>query len=269
MGSRVALVFLFTVAALCAQESARPPEKKKPDKAAIPPDWPPKHDNNKFEVNLRQMVRTQIHARGVRDEGVLAAMRVVPRRLFMPANVRRFAWQDRPVPIGQDQTISQPYIIASMTEELHLERGMKVLEIGTGSGYQAAVLAQITPLVYTIEIKRVLAHRAKNTLKKLGYKTVKTREGDGYYGWKQAAPFDAIIVTAAAPHVPPPLVEQLKRGGRMILPVGPPFRVQDLRLVTKDDNGRVRTKSLYAVRFVPLTGSLGKEEKASEEPKPK
>ena len=269
MGSRVALVFLFTVAALCAQESARPPEKKKSDKAAIPPDWPPKHDNNKFEVNLRQMVRTQIHARGVRDEGVLAAMRVVPRRLFMPANVRRFAWQDRPVPIGQDQTISQPYIIASMTEELHLERGMKVLEIGTGSGYQAAVLAQITPLVYTIEIKRVLAHRAKNTLKKLGYKTVKTREGDGYYGWKQAAPFDAIIVTAAAPHVPPPLVEQLKRGGRMILPVGPPFRVQDLRLVTKDDNGRVRTKSLYAVRFVPLTGSLGKEKKAEEEPKSK
>jgi protein-L-isoaspartate(D-aspartate) O-methyltransferase len=256
----------LTTAAVWAQAPEKPPQKKEPAKPAIPQDWPPKH-KNKFEVNLRQMVRTQIHARGVRDEAVLAAMRVVPRRLFMPAEVRKFAWQDRPVSIGQDQTISQPYIVASMTEELRLKRGMKVLEIGTGSGYQAAVLAQITPWVYTIEIKKVLAHRAKNTLKKLGYKTVEARQGDGYYGWKQAAPFDAIIVTAAAPHVPPPLVEQLKRGGRMILPVGPPFRVQDLRLVTKDKDGRVRTKSLYAVRFVPLTGSLGKEEKAAEEPK--
>ncbi len=153
MGGRAALVFFLVVGVLWAQGGEKPPEEKKADKAAIPAGWPPKHENKKFEVNLRQMVRTQIHARGVRDDGVLAAMRVVPRRLFMPAEVRRFAWQDRPVPIGQDQTISQPYIIASMTEELHLKRGMKVLEIGTGSGYQAAVLARITPWVYTIEIK--------------------------------------------------------------------------------------------------------------------
>jgi protein-L-isoaspartate(D-aspartate) O-methyltransferase len=136
---------------------------------------------------------------------------------------------------------------------------MKVLELGTGSGYQAAVLAQITPWVFTIEIKEPLAKRARRTLDKLGYKSVQSRHGDGYYGWPKEAPFDAIIVTAAAPHVPPPLVQQLKPGGRMIIPVGPPMRVQDLRLITKDEKGRVKSKSLYAVRFVPLTGSLGKK----------
>ncbi len=151
-----------------------------------------------------------------------------------------------------------------MTEELKLKTGMKVLEIGTGSGYQAAVLARITPYVFTIEIKPQLAKRAKATLKNLGYKTVKTRHGDGYYGWAAEAPFDAIMVTAAAPHVPPPLVKQLKKGGRMILPVGRAFAVQDLRLITKDKEGRVRTKSLYAVRFVPLTGSLGKKKNGKD-----
>jgi protein-L-isoaspartate(D-aspartate) O-methyltransferase len=188
-------------------------------------------------------------------------MRAVPRHRFVPVALRGHAYEDRPLPIGHDQTISQPFIVASMTEELRLEEGMKVLEIGTGSGYQAAVLAQITPHVFTIEIKGGLVARAKGALKDLGYATVKVRHADGYYGWKEEAPFDAIMVTAAAPHVPPPLVEQLRPKGRMILPVGPAFGTQDLRLVTKDEKGRVRSRSLYDVRFVPLTGSLGEEKK--------
>jgi len=260
---------LVLAAFACGQEPGKekPPEGPAEPKAAkaeakpeLPSDWPPKHEADTFGENREWMVRTQIAARGVRDEAVLRAMKIVPRHSFVPVGVRPYAYEDRPLPIGYDQTISQPYIVASMTEELKLEVGMKVLEIGTGSGYQAAVLAQITPWVFTIEIKKGLAARAKGTLKRLGYKTVEVRQGDGYYGWKEEAPFDAIIVTAAAPHVPPPLVEQLKPGGRMILPVGPAFGTQDLRLVTKDEEGKIRSKSLYAVRFVPLTGSLGKED---------
>jgi protein-L-isoaspartate(D-aspartate) O-methyltransferase len=200
------------------------------------------------------MVRTQITRRDVTDERTIAAMLAVPRHRFVPSEQRPHAYEDRPLPIGEDQTISQPYIVASMTELLQLRPGMKVLEIGTGSGYQAAVLAQITPWVFTIEIKGPLCERAKGTLKRLGYTTVQVRHADGYHGWKEQAPFDAIIVTAAAPQVPPPLVEQLKPGGRMVIPVGPPMLVQSLRLVTKDEKGRVRSKSLYGVRFVPMTG---------------
>jgi len=242
----------------------KPPAPKTKAPPRIPDDWPPKHKDDKFGVNRAWMVRTQIKARGIANPAVLLAMKTVPRYRFVPSHMRGHAYEDRPLPIWFDQTISQPYIVASMTEELQLEKGMKVLEIGTGSGYQAAVLAQITPWVYTIEIKKPLAARAQLTLKRLGYKTVRARQGDGYYGWAEAAPFDAIIVTAAAPHVPPPLVKQLKNGGRMILPVGPPFRVQDLRLVTKDEHGRVRTRSLYSVRFVPFTGSLGKSKKKAK-----
>jgi len=258
---RAAFVLLLAALA-CGQEPSRPPEpppsEEKPER---PPDWPPQHKGDLFGENREWMVQKQLIPRGIGDEAVLRAMRTVPRHRFVPVDLRSHAYEDRPLPIGHDQTISQPYIVASMTEELHLKEGMKVLEIGTGSGYQAAVLAQITPKVFTIEIKGGLFVRAKGTLKQLGYDTVQVRHADGYYGWKEEAPFDAIIVTAAAPHVPPPLVEQLKRGGRMILPVGPPLGTQDLRLVTKDEKGRVRSRSLYAVRFVPLTGSLGKEEK--------
>jgi protein-L-isoaspartate(D-aspartate) O-methyltransferase len=203
------------------------------------------------------MVRDQIEERGVRSPGVLAALRAVPRHRFVPEAQRRHAYEDRPLPIGLDQTISQPYVVASMTEELGIGEGMKVLEIGTGSGYQAAVLARLTPAVFTIEIKEPLAAHARETLDALGFARVKSLCGDGYYGWPEEAPFDAILVTAAVPHVPPPLVRQLKPGGRLILPVGPPFGTQDLVLVTKGEDGTVRTKSLYAVRFVPLTGSLG------------
>ena len=252
-------MWLVLLATLCGAE-----EETKERRPKLPEGWPPKHEDDRFQENRAWMVRTQIERRGVKDPLVLKAMRTVPRHRFVPSSRRPHAYEDRPLAIGEDQTISQPYIVASMTEELKLKPGMKVLEIGTGSGYQAAVLAQITPWVFTIEIKRVLAARAKGTLKRLGYRTVRTRQGDGYYGWDEKERFDAIIVTAAAPHIPPPLVRQLKKGGRMILPVGPPFRTQDLRLVTKDDQGRVRTRSLYAVRFVPFTGSLGRKKKEKE-----
>ncbi len=210
----------------------------------------------------RAMVERQIVARGVKDEAVLAAMRRVPRHLFVPEARRASAYEDRPLPIGEDQTISQPYIVASMTEEARVSKRSKVLEIGTGSGYQAAILAEITPAVFSIEIKKPLADAAAALLKELGYATIKTRHADGYHGWPEEAPFDVILVTAAAPHVPPPLVRQLAPGGRMVIPVGQAFAVQDLLLVTKDREGKVRTQSLYAVRFVPLTGA--REEKLAD-----
>ncbi|MHC4957564.1 MAG: protein-L-isoaspartate(D-aspartate) O-methyltransferase [Planctomycetota bacterium] len=250
---RCVLVILLGTIAL-AQDKPKPPR-------SIPADWPPSHEKDTQVENRRWMVRTQLVKRDITSDTVLAAMRAVPRHQFVPVGMRKYAYEDRPLAIGYDQTISQPYVVASMTEELAVKTGDKVLEIGTGSGYQAAVLGRLTPWVYSIEIKKPLHVRAKATLKKLGYSTIETRHGDGYYGWPVTAeaPFDAIMVTAAVPHVPPPLVKQLKKGGRMILPVGDPFAVQDLRLVTKDEKGRVRTKSLYAVRFVPLTGSLGKK----------
>lgn len=176
----------------------------------------------------------------------------------MPSHLQDRAYWNRPLPIGYDQTISQPTVVGSMTAQLRLTPKSKVLEIGTGSGYQAAVLAEITPHVFSIEIKKPLADRARKTLAASGYTSVQVRTGDGYYGWPEEAPFDAVIVTAAAPHVPPPLVKQLKPGGRLVIPVGPPFARQDLVLVTKDETGEVFTESLYAVAFVPLTGSLGK-----------
>ncbi len=223
---------------------------------AAPAAWPPKHQPDGRERERHRMVESQIMQRGVEDEPVLNAMRVVPRHLFVPKERQGEAYADRPLPIGDDQTISQPYIVASMTEQLRLTKEAKVLEIGTGSGYQAAILAQITPQVYTIEIKKTLADAAAQRLRALGYTTVQARQGDGYFGWAEAAPFDAIMVTAAAPRVPPPLVRQLKPGGRLILPVGRPFATQDLMLVTKDEKGEVRTRSLYPVSFVPLTGTL-------------
>lgn len=222
--------------------------------------WPPKDEPDGRQRERHQMVESQIVRRGVEAQPVLNAMRVVPRHLFVPKERQGEAYADRPLPIGEDQTISQPYIVASMTEQLRLTKDAKVLEIGTGSGYQAAILAQITPQVYTLEIKKALADAAVERMRALGYTTVQVRHGDGYFGWEEAAPFDAIMVTAAAPRVPPPLVRQLRPGGRLILPVGRPFATQDLMLVSKDEKGDVRTKSLYPVSFVPLTGAL-KEEK--------
>ncbi len=199
-----------------------------------------------------EMVLTQIAQRGVRDEAVLSAMRSVPRHRFVPERLTAFAYDDRPLPIGHGQTISQPYIVACMTELLRIRPGARVLEIGTGSGYQAAVLACLTAEVYTVEIIPELGRQAQERLKTLGYGTVRTRVADGYHGWDQHAPFDAIIVTAAAEYIPPPLIRQLKDGGRMIIPVGSPFLTQTLMLVEKTA-GKVRTRSLLPVRFVPLT----------------
>ena len=208
-----------------------------------------------YRQRRERMVSNQIEGRAVSDRQVLEAMRSVPRHEFVPENYRNRAYSDRPLPIGFGQTISQPYIVAYMTGVLELEQGEKVLEIGTGSGYQAAVLAEITREVYSIEIIDELAERAEGALEENGYGYVRTRRGDGYYGWEARAPFDAIIVTAAAGHIPPPLISQLENGGRMVIPVGGVYEPQTLMLVTKTDEGEVRTERLLMVRFVPMTGA--------------
>jgi len=199
------------------------------------------------------MVRDQIEKRGIEDTRVLAAMRKVPRHLFVPRNLRSKAYTDRPLPIGDGQTISQPYIVALMTEALSLTASSRVLEIGTGSGYQAAVLAAVAGEVYTIEIKAKLYEKAARTLRALQLDTVKTRLGDGYYGWSEQAPFDAVMITAAVDHIPPPLLRQLKDGGRLVLPLGNPFSYQNLVLVTKHAEDYT-VKQITGVLFVPLTG---------------
>ena len=205
-----------------------------------------------FDEARRRMVSEQIAARGVTDERVLAAMAAVPRHEFMPAEVRDEAYADRPVPIGYEQTISQPYIVAFMTAQLAPKRGERILEIGTGSGYQAAVLARLVEEVFSIEIVEALGRRAAADLARLGFDNVRVRTGDGYAGWPEEAPFDAIIVTCAPDHVPAPLVAQLREGGRMIIPVGGPG-AQELILLEKR-GGKVERRAVLPVRFVPMTG---------------
>ncbi len=185
---------------------------------------------------------------------VLKAIGTVPRHEFVPPDQRKFAYENRPLPIGHGQTISQPYIVAIMTDLLGLKAEDKVLEIGTGSGYQAAILSALVDKVYSIEIIQPLGKDASERLDALGFKNVEVRLGDGYYGWKEHAPFDAIIVTAAASHIPPPLIKQLKPGGSMIIPVGSRFMVQELLMVEKNDKGKVTTRQILPVKFVPLTG---------------
>jgi protein-L-isoaspartate(D-aspartate) O-methyltransferase len=202
----------------------------------------------------RDMVRL-IQDRGVSDFATLRAISSVPRHEFVPPQVRNRAYGDHPLPIGHGQTISQPYIVAFMTELLEPEQNMKVLEIGTGSGYQAAVLSAIGCDVHTIEIFEILADSARGRLDRLGYE-VKLRHGDGHYGWPEAAPFDAIIVTAAAGFIPPDLIRQLRPGGRMIIPVGSVYGIQNLILVAKDSNGEVSTRNVLAVRFVPMLSGI-------------
>jgi len=199
-----------------------------------------------------RMVARQLETRGIRDAATLAAMGSVPRHKFVPVARRAQAYSDGPLPIGYGQTISQPYIVAYMTELLRLEPGMRVLEIGTGSGYQAAVLGELLEEVYTLEIVHELALWGEENLRRAGYEHVRVKQGDGYYGWEEFAPFDAIVVTAAADHIPPPLIEQLRDGGRMVIPVGSPFRTQMLMLVTREGDD-IRTESLLPVRFVPFT----------------
>ena len=185
---------------------------------------------------------------------VIAAMGRVARHEFVPEALRASAYQDRPLPIGYGQTISQPYIVALMTDLLEPARGDKVLEVGTGSGYQAAVLAKLVRHVYSMEIIEPLAKQARQRLDRLGYGNVESKLADGYFGWEEHAPYDAIIVTAAASHVPPPLIQQLKPGGRLVIPVGGRFAIQYLLLIEKSEKGEILTKQITAVRFVPLTG---------------
>jgi protein-L-isoaspartate(D-aspartate) O-methyltransferase len=205
-----------------------------------------------YQSLRKAMVKNQLEARGIRNEAVLQAMLKVPRHQLVPGNVRHLAYADSPLPIGSGQTISQPYIVAFMTEAIEPKPEMKVLEIGTGSGYQAAVLAEIVAEVYTIEIVETLGKRAQKDLSELGYDNIHVRIGDGYKGWPEQAPFDAIIVTAAPEEVPQPLIDQLKEGGKMILPVGPSGDTQELRILEKK-KGKIRSKSLFPVRFVPFT----------------
>ena len=197
------------------------------------------------------MVDMQIKGRGVSDDAVLEAMRTVPRHKLVPDDQQARAYDDNPLPIGYGQTISQPYIVATMTEKLELEPGDRVLEIGAGSGYHASVIAQIVDEVYTIEIIEELGNRARRDIESLNYDNIEVKIADGYYGWEEHAPFDAIVVTAAAEYIPPPLIEQLKEDGKMIIPVGSPYRNQNLMLVEKVD-GEKRTQSLMPVRFVPF-----------------
>lgn len=188
------------------------------------------------------------------DDRIMSTLGKVARHEFVPKQLREQAYKNHPLPIGHGQTISQPYIVAVMTDLLRIEPHHRVLEIGTGSGYQAAVLAELAAEVYTMEIIEPLGHSARERLKKLGYDNVEVRIGDGYYGWEKNAPFDAIMVTAAASHVPPPLIRQLKPGGRMLIPVGSRFVVQQLVLVEKSADGNIITRQILPVQFVPLTG---------------
>lgn len=241
----------------------QPPEQKRQDPNDKRPPQP-EHQHQAFRQRTEErarMVATQIKARDVNDPNVLKAMRAVPRHAFVQPGYKRYAYADYPLPIGHGQTISQPYIVAFMTQALELKPNSTVLEIGTGSGYQAAVCAEIAQEVYTVEIIKDLAKSAKKLLKELGYKNVFVKAGDGYFGWPQKAPFDAIIGTAATARIPPPLLKQLKPGGRMILPYETRFGFQYLVLVTKDDKGNLHRKNVLPVRFVPMTGEVTKPEK--------
>lgn len=214
-------------------------------------------DRAVYNKQRELMVKTQIEARGIKNERVLQALRKVERHKFVPQKYQRYAYEDHPLPIGEGQTISQPYIVALMTEVLDLDSSKKVLEIGTGSGYQAAVLAEICNFVYTIEIIEVLGKRAERLLANLGYQNIKVKIGDGYLGWKEYSPFDAIIVTCAPSHIPQPLKDQLAEGGKMVIPVGKAF-AQELVLLSKQ-NGEIKQNAIIPVRFVPMMGEDGKK----------
>lgn len=215
-------------------------------------DLPIQDDTQFFQLLRRAMIEDQIIDRGVSDERVIKAMEDVPRHLFVKESLRNLAYSDGPLPIGNGQTISQPYIVAYMTEIMQVDSHHTVLEVGTGSGYQAAILSKLVHHVYSIEIIPQLGEEAAKRLERLGYDNVTVRIGDGYHGWEEHAPFDRIIVTAAPEQIPQKLVEQLKPGGRMVLPVGEPFFGQDLLVVKKDRTGQVTTQETIPVRFVPM-----------------
>ena len=209
-------------------------------------------DVERWREERQHLVTDQLVPQGITDSLTLAAMRTVPRHEFVPEEHRDWAYVDTPLPIGHDQTISQPAVVAFMTQVIRPEPGLRVLEVGTGSGYQAAVLAETGARVWTIEIFRALADEARARLRRLGYRSVQVRHGDGYAGWPEAAPFDAIVVTAGADSIPPPLIHQLAPGGRLVMPVGNPWADQQLVVLEKDASGRIASRELLPVRFVPL-----------------
>jgi protein-L-isoaspartate(D-aspartate) O-methyltransferase len=242
---------------LAAAQSTRPDEAAKSEPSAPSGPQPPaaaERVEERGDMVERQMAHPRGARRPITDERVLAAMRTVPRHAFVLPESSSLAYRDYPLSIGHGQTISQPYIVALMTELLEIKKGERVLEIGTGSGYQAAVLAHMTGEVYTIEIIRQLHHRTATTLKEQGYDDVRCRRADGYFGWEEHGPFDAIIVTCAAGHLPPPLWQQLAPGGRIVIPIGGPYQTQRLVVVTKQHDGTRRSQTVLEVRFVPMTG---------------
>jgi len=261
----VAAVVVYIAMGLAGGGGAGPPDRPAATRPATGPwaDWrgPVPKSAAQRVAERRRMVESQIARpwdgrQPVADERVIGAMLAVPRHAFVSADLQARAYDDTPLPIGHGQTISQPYIVALMTEALNVKPGDKVLEIGTGSGYQAAVLAHLTPHVYSVEIIEPLAKRAGAALEAEGYDTVKVRNADGYFGWKEHAPFDAIIVTCAAGHLPPPLWEQLKPGGRIVVPIGGVFEVQRLVVIAKTEDGKRRSHTITDVRFVPMTGHI-------------
>ncbi len=244
-------------------EEERPTPAEEPENREVAPDPddpdtepPPELDGDPdaYEEERAQMVERQLRARDISNTAVLEAMETVPRHLLVPEERRAEAYSDRALPIGHGQTVSQPYVVATMTELLELEGDERVLEIGTGSGYHAAVLAEVTPHVYSIEIIEELGRRAARDLEALDYDEIELKIADGYFGWEEHAPFDAVIVTAAAGHVPQPLVDQLRPGGRIVIPVGDPYGTQQLTVVDKDEDGSLTTEQISPVRFVPMTG---------------
>ena len=266
---RTGVILFLALALLTACTVVKTPAPAvTPSPTAMPTSTPSAPgDKAGFARQRERMVIETIERRGITDEDVLNAMRTVPRHLFVSESERDYAYGDYPLPIGYGQTISQPYIVALMTELLVLRKGDKVLEVGTGSGYQAAVLAHVPGIeVYTIEIIPELAEMARERLEGLGYAKVHCKEADGYYGWPEHSPFDAIIVTAAPDHVPQPLVDQLAEGGRLVIPIGPPGGYQTLWKFVKQPNQELQAFNMGGVAFVPLTGQGAKEPEEYQEP---
>lgn len=247
MRGRRSLLLLILLAFLLAQPAVDAADYSRERQALI------------AEMNSDARHARDALGRDTLDSRVLDVMAAVPRHEFVPLHLQRAAYENRPLPIGYGQTISQPFIVALMTDLMQIKKGDSVLEVGTGSGYHAAVLAGLAGKVYTIEIIRELADTARERLLRLGYRNVEVMAGDGYYGWEAKALFDAIVVTAAPGHVPPPLIKQLKQGGRLIIPIGGVYQVQTLMVLTKEASGRVKTRQVIPVRFVPMTGRAERE----------
>ncbi|MDX1614758.1 MAG: protein-L-isoaspartate(D-aspartate) O-methyltransferase [Candidatus Promineifilaceae bacterium] len=247
------LCLLMLVVLTACSETTAPPSTD----TSIAPTRPGDAQATRFAERRQSLVERGVINMGITDDAVITALRQVPRHAFVPNEYLDQAYENHPLPIGYGQTISQPFIVALMTEAVEVEADDRVLEVGTGSGYQAAVLAELVDHVYTMEIIEPLARRAENTLDQLGYNNVSVRNADGYFGWEAQAPFDAIVVTAAPDHIPQPLVDQLVVGGRMVIPVGPIGGIQTLWLITKEGEDEVSTRDLGGVRFVPLTRDEG------------